>query len=235
MFKIDLCKKEIIFQNNYREDEAPKKILRLPLINAYICPECGQILYAVFKTDSYVKIWEYDDEEDRKITTKSDLRYYRYRIFSINSYQGIELKEHNSEHSNDCSFKYIPSFNLLYSVSEIIDILNCKADKYNEHKFKKFRHISKITDPDKLLKVFRKIPHTQICGDICRNENTLVSFDYHCIKYESIDTWELKTKKEKEKAEMKNFRAKLKAFTAFYNSLLDLCDHNNVETFCLML
>ncbi len=214
MITIDKENRQIVFQNEYSEDEAPKPIYRNDLITCYICPKCEEIIIAYFKTDVYIKVWEYDESADNKNpnNSESDLRHYKYRVFFTKGAMGIENKEHNTQYQPKCNFRYFEALNLLYGINGIVNLLNKQFDK------EIFKPIAQIKDKATLLSNLSASPHFELVQDICSRGDPLIHLNIMGIDFEETEYWKYEGKEyeKKNKQEQKN---KLEAFKSVHSLL----------------
>lgn len=211
MIIIDKEAKQIVFQNEYSEAETPKPIHRKDLMSCYICPKCNEIIIVYFKTDVYIRIWEYDETVEKgSYNNESDLRCYKYRVFSTHGAMGIENKDHNSGYQPKCNFRYVEALNLLYSINGIIKVLNKQFDK------EVFKPVDQIKNKEELLKRLAENPLIEMVHDICVRGYPLIHLNINGISFEETQYWKYKgiEYEKRKKLEQKN---RLEAFESVYS------------------
>ena len=211
MITVDKEAKQIVFQNEYSEAETPKPIHRKDLISCYICPKCNEVITAYFKTDVYIRIWEYDETGEKKsYNNDSDLRCYKYRVFSTHGAMGIENKDHNSGYQPKCSFRYVEALNLLYGINGIIKVLNKQFDK------EVFKPIGQIKNKEELLKRMASNPLIETVHDICGRSDPLIHLNLREIAFAETEYWKYNGREYKKK-KMQEEKNKLESFKSVYS------------------
>lgn len=212
MIKIDEALKRIFFQNDFEIGKESAKTYECELLSAYICPKCKQILLAYFKTDEYIRVWEYDEKErERSYNSESDLRYYRYRVFYAGcGIMGMELKEHNGY--NGCSFEISQAYNIISSINTIFSKIEEELNNEAEGKKVIIKRLPKDFNKIKLIENLKGIKEITLVFDACKLMDPLVRLEP--VKYKEVDIYDYEyDSKERKRAEMKNYESMKRAYS----------------------
>ena len=207
MIKIDESTKRILFQRDFEIGKSSVKTHECELVSAYVCPKCEEILLAYFKSDEYVKVWEYDEKEKEKnYSSDSDLRYYSYRVFYAGcGIMGMELKEHNGYNSG-CSFKVNQSYNIVSSVNNILYHIEEELNNATDDKKVSIKRLPKGTSRIRLIQNLKEMKEIELIPDVCDSMDPLVRLN--SVEYKKTDTYEYEyDSPERKEAEKANYEA----------------------------